>query len=99
MVDVRENFKNKYLNNDYQCELKCGESEDQQHLLECQVLINNCDPLYNDSTVLYSDIFGSEKKQLDAIKLFNKVLKTRETLITNISTEENNSVQCTIWVQ
>ena len=56
-------------------------------MLECQVLINNCDPLYNDSTVLYSDIFGSEKKQLDAIKLFNKVLKTRVEAETHLTAD------------
>ena len=95
MVDVRENFKNKYPNNYFKCELKCGESENQQHLLDCTVLIENCDALYNDSTVKYEDLFASEDKQLDAVKLYDKVLKKREELLSNISTGDNNLVQCT----
>ena len=96
MVEVRENFKNKYLNNNYQCELNCGEREDQQHLLDCQVLIDNYDTLYNDSFVQYGDLFSSEAKQLNAVKLYGKVLKTREKLISKLTTGDSNLVQCTV---
>ena len=79
MVDVRENVKNKYLNMDYKCDLKCGESDDEQHILDCIVLIENCDALYNDFTVRYEDLFASEDKKLDAVKLLE--VKTLSTFL------------------
>ena len=96
MIDVTDNFKNKYINTDLLCALKCGEYEDQQHLLDCQVLIDNCEALYDDSIVQYKDLFSSEAKQLDATKLYCKVLETREKLINDITTRDKNLVQCTV---
>ena len=65
MLDVKENFKNKFQSSLF-CDLS-GENENQQHILECQVLINNCEALFEDSTVQNEDIFGAEKKQLLAV--------------------------------
>ena len=91
MIDIKDNFKHKY-ENDLSCDL-CGEYEDQQHLLECKVLIENCKSLYNDSIIKYEDIFSTENKQLSAVKLFSEVLQTRQKLLD----EQNarNLVQCT----
>ena len=77
MLSVKDNFKNDYANNDLLCSLQCGEYEDQQHLLDCDILIQNCEALYNDMTVKYDDIFSKETKQLEAVRLYAKVLKTR----------------------
>ena len=81
--------------NELFCDL-CGEYEDQQHLLLCKVLINNCEALYNDSTIQYTDLFGAENKQLPVVKLFGKVLEARQALLDELSTRRNNLVQCTI---
>ena len=95
MIDIKDNFKHKY-ENDLSCDL-CGEYEDQQHLLECKVLIENWKSLYNDSIIKYEDLFSTENKQLSAVKLFSEVLKTRQKLLDEQNTR--NLVQCTNWVQ
>ena len=69
--------------------------KNQQHILECQVLINNCEALYEDSTVQYENIFGAEKKQLLAVKLFTTVLETRQKLLDEMTTIDDDLVQCT----
>ena len=91
MVDVKDNFKQKYEDN-MSCDL-CGEYENQQHLLECKTLIENCKSLYDDSTIRYEDLFSTVNKQLSAVKLFTEVLQTRQKLLD----EQNarNLVQCT----
>ena len=94
MINVKDNFKNMYQGEDLLCDLKCGKYEDQQHLLECEVLLGKCTALYEDDTVKYEDLFKTENKQLDEVKLFNKVLKTRDSLLEEISTRDN-LVQCT----
>ena len=96
MVDVKDNFKNKYQNN-MNCEL-CGMYENQEHLLDCDILILNCKELYNDSVVECNDIFGNERKQLPAVRLFQKVLDIKEKIL-NEKTTRDNLVQCTIGVQ
>ena len=51
MLDVRTNFKNKYLykGESLQCQL-CddGQLETQSHIAECKALGNNVDIVYND---------------------------------------------------
>ena len=84
MVDVKINFKNKYSTANLRCRLCHGEDESQEHLLDCNVLILNCLELYNDSDVQYEDIFSENvAKMLSAVRLFSKVLKTRDTLLEN----------------
>ena len=92
MIDVKNNSKNNYQNI-MSCDL-CGEFEDQKHLLNCKVLIENCEALFNDSIVEYEDIFGTEIKQLTAVRLYMKVLETREKLLKELLTR-GNLVQCT----
>ena len=93
MIYVKDNFKNKYQNN-MNCDL-CGEYENQQHLLECHVLIMKCQDLYNDTGIQYEDIFANVSKQLPAVQLFQKVLDTREKLLKEKATRDN-LVQCTV---
>ena len=94
MINVKDNFKNMYQNEDLLCSLKCGEYEDQNHLLECKILIDNCTALFEDATVQYEDLFLSENKQLEAVKLFVKVLKTRDRLLEEIAARDILA-QCT----
>ena len=79
MMDVKQNFKNMYDNN--LCRLCQNDEETQQHLLECEKLLQNCPPLYNDMLVKYEDIFSSNvKKQLRATKLFQSVWKVWDNM-------------------
>ena len=69
MLDVKENFKNLYL--DTSCRF-CGKSdENQRHLLNCEVIIQHCPELYNDRIVQYDDIYDENPSiQLRVTKLF-----------------------------
>ena len=86
MCDVKANFKNNY-SDELSCRMCHSEVETQQHLLDCEVMINNCKDLYNDTVVEYNDLFGETSRQLRAVRLFSKVLKTRKQMID--SEEEN----------
>ena len=80
MLQVKNNFKNQHEN--IQCDL-CNEAEEtQEHLLDCQTIIDNCEELYNDSTVQYNDIFSQNpNKLLKVTKLFAEVTKVRNMLL------------------
>ena len=92
MVRVKDNFKNEFGNNNLSCSLQCGQYEDQQHLLNCDILIQNCEALYNDTSVKYEDLFGTEKNQLEAVRLYAKILKTRNLLLDEIATSDPGPV-------
>ena len=80
MLDVKGNFKSMFQGN-IQCDL-CNEdvSQSQDHLLDCQKLIDNCSELYNNVVVEHDDIFGKVDKQLSVVRLYQKVLEVREKL-------------------
>ena len=80
MDDVKVNFNS--LNMDATCDL-CSEDvvQDTAHLLLCQTLIDNCPELYDDSIVEYEDIFKETDHQLNAVKLFSKIFKTKNSLV------------------
>ena len=80
MIKVKNNFKSSLES--LVCDLCHAEEEDQLNLLNCETLINQCDDLYNDISVEYGDLFSKmTTKQLQAVKLFQKVLKVREDLL------------------
>ena len=79
MVQVKRNFKSAYLS--LVCDLCKLEEDSQYHLLSCEVLLQKCQELYNDVSVEYDDLFSTSEKQLQAVKLFEKVLMTREKLL------------------
>ena len=70
MSDVKGNFKNGLV--DISCGL-CQENEPQtqEHLLSCTELINNCQDLYNDREVEYSDLVQGVNKQLKCVRLYS----------------------------
>ena len=80
MLDVKGNFKSMFQGN-IQCDL-CNENvvQSQDHLLDCQKLIDNCSELYNNVVVEHDDIFGKVDKQLSVVRLYQKVLEVREKL-------------------
>ena len=79
MYSVRENFKNQYESK--LCQLCKTEKDDQPHLFMCQKLILNCKFLAENTKVEYEDIFGSKSQQVNAAKLLEKILETREMLL------------------
>ena len=79
MYGVKANFRNHYGNQ--QCRLCKTEIEDQPHLFMCQKIIENCDSLAENTQVEYEDIFGTHKKQVKAIALFEQIHEVRDKLI------------------
>ena len=62
------------------CKLQNVE-ENQYHLLQCEVLISNCENLAKNITIEYEDIFENISKQVPAAKLLHEVLEIRKQLI------------------
>ena len=58
MLDVGDNFSNKYGKN-VKCKLGCEESDTQSHLLSCQHLAGN-DLLHSEDNVNYDDLFSNQ---------------------------------------
>ena len=56
MLDVKNNFKNKYSPN---CD---SEEDDQKHLLACSKLVDGMDLV--DTTVNYEDIYSSNVEEI-----------------------------------
>ena len=52
--------------------------------MECKILMENCQELYNDIEVEYEDIYGNEAAQLKMVKLYSIILKTREKMLHNM---------------
>ena len=80
MIDVKDNFKGQYLDNE--CRFGCKEVESQIHLLNCIEIMRVCPLLSDDLSVEYDDIYGNVNKQLNCVKLFDEVLKVRKKLMT-----------------
>ena len=79
MLDIKENFSFLYLDNE--CTLGCKEIESQEHLLNCQVIIENCFELSEDIDVEYEDIVGTIDRQIKFINLYKCVIDTRKELL------------------
>ena len=87
-VNVKVNYKQKYLEN-LLCSLCKKESDDQEHIINCEVLkkliksrevvIENC---------IYDDIFADHQKQKRITHLFYKFLEIRNNLL-----DENLSIR------
>ena len=74
------NFKNNHT--DLKCKLGCNEMDEQKHLFECDVLLNNCEILANNVKIEYEDIFSENlRKQRNAIRLITQILSTRKNLL------------------
>ena len=80
MIDVKANFKNKYVN------IKCpickleGSEDTQPHVFECTKLGNQDYVIISDN-ILYSDIFDDNvEKQIAALNLFKCLWNERKTI-------------------
>ena len=81
MVDVKENFKNKYVSAQTQadtalsCPLCLSKEDSQEHLLSCKKLNQNL-VINQSEKICYSDIFStSVEKNLIAITALEKLMK------------------------
>ena len=78
-VDLKSNFKTKY-NNKLKCSInECSLDESQQHIFNCQHLIQNLTE--KERLTKYSDIYSTVRKQYQATRKFIKLMNKREKLI------------------
>ena len=79
-LPLRNNFK---IQNNYntQCRICSIEYsiEDEFHLTSCHVLKSEIQK--HEENIKYSDVFGPIEKQIQAVKLFKRILQKRETYI------------------
>ena len=84
MIDVKTNYKNKYLFN-MQCRLcdEKNEEESENHLINCNKIMQH----YPGSTVdllnaKYENIFSQNiEEQIQVTKIYNLIFKTRSRLL------------------
>ena len=87
--EIRDNFKNMFKNN-MNCPLCEHYSEsthydDQASLLTCPVIQQNKELSGQIETIKYSDIFRSVEYQISAIKVLEKVLQYRISLLNDMT--------------
>ena len=70
MINVKSNFK--IGQSDLNCRKGCAVTEDQQHILHCKAISDDC--LSNLNAPLYDDLFGDE---VNKISIVGRILMTR----------------------
>ena len=76
-LDLKNNFKSKYKD-DLSCRTcDSGVREDEQHLLLCSGLNIEDDA----SSVKYDDLFSNLKSQIEATKIYMKILRKRDIML------------------
>ena len=79
MIQVKGNFSSSHINN-MQCGL-CGDKESEEtqlHLLQCNFLVNHPDIKQDISKIKYEDIFKDLSSQVNAIKVWTKIMSIRK---------------------
>ena len=83
MLNVKENFRNRYSNEKAQtnCALGCPEPDSQQHLLVCNKL-DNQNMIEKEQQPEYQDLFSesSQKQSMVALILQDRFLKRRNMI-------------------
>jgi hypothetical protein len=74
MTLVKNNFRSRYP--DVSCQCDGNLPQTQAHLLNCDIISENCPQLRNNTDVVYSDIFSEPDRQLPAVRLYAAVLET-----------------------
>ena len=79
-VDVKENFKNAYVNNNMLCELCVMFLCTQMHILQCPKLTIS---LVVDQNLQLSEkcVYGTVDQQLIFVKIYNQFWKLREKIL------------------
>ena len=84
MTNVKANFKNSFI--DLKCKLGCDSEDNQKHIIECDIILNESQKLASNISIEYEDIFKEDSKlQNTAAKLIYEAWKIRENII-----EKNN---------
>ena len=81
-MDCKANFKNQYKDTNILCPVCKGNDDTQQHMLECEVIIN----AFKSAGVTieknnYEDIFKDHKKQKEITAMYKELLKIKTKLI------------------
>ena len=86
-IDVKMNFKTKYLNNT-ECSLNgCTQDESQEHIFQnCSQLLQKFDINYRKLNIKYEDIFRNTRRQIQTVQLFDKLMEIRSKLLTTSNT-------------
>ena len=90
MYPVKNNFQNGH--NDLQCSLCQKALESQEHLLVCEGIVNEKE-LKNaiiNRKISYEDIFGSQNKQREAIRIWMLIDKIWRRKLKNIKTQSGS---------
>ena len=89
-TECKANFKQKYTHTNLLCVLCKDQTEDQQHILSCRVLLKEFKT--DELTIVnikYEDIFSEDiRKQKSVTSLFYKLFKIRKILVDMISSQE-----------
>ena len=81
MINVKANFKSRYLKTDVNCPLGCAILDSQEHLLQCTRIELNC-LVMEDNQPKYEDLFSEDsKKQILIAKLIRRRLEKRKTMM------------------
>ena len=80
MVKIKRNFPNQYKQ-DLLCVFGCKEEETQEHLLNCEPIIDVLEDKNALAECEYSDLFENTKEQLQTVKVFSEILRIRNKLL------------------
>ena len=88
-TDCKVNFKQKYLHTNLKCILCKDEEDNQQHVLECKILLDAYkSEEITSGDISYDDIFSDKiSKQKVITTLFKNLFKIRENIIEEINSQ------------
>ena len=79
MLEVKNNFKNSFDDDIHLCPLCESDEDTQEHLLKCEMMIDDLDANLN-----YDDIFGQNtKKQRKTVENLQKAMNQRKQMMEN----------------
>ena len=77
MTNVKSNFSSKFQQNPL-CTFGCTAEENQNHLLDCEAILNRLEDKSELAEIEYSDLFQDIEQQIQITKMFAKIFKIRE---------------------
>ena len=92
MLDVKDNFKNRYARSHTNCALGCDEPDSQEHLIRCKKLESNCVVLEQEQPE-YQNLFSEDiEKQSKIATILQERYKKRKEIIQKMDRGEPHSV-------
>ena len=88
MFQFKMNYKQSY--SDLLCSLCGKEEESQQHLLQCEDIVND-EEVRQMKKISYEDIFSSPNKQTEAVKVWSKIEEVRNKKLKAKEKQERSS--------